>query len=57
MQLSGGGTKQETSEESTLQIVPDSVFPGANLRAFLSGVHLLANHVSGRVTALVPGVR
>ena len=47
----------ETSGQSTPQIVQYSVFPAANRRSFLSSMCQLASHVFGRAIALVPGVR
>jgi hypothetical protein len=47
----------ETSGESTLPTVPDSVFLAAELRAFLSGVYLLPAPSLVGHPALVPGVR
>jgi len=52
----------ESSGESTLQIVPESVVLAANLRAFPSALylltsHVLTSHVFGRATAPVAGVR
>lgn len=58
MQLCGGGTIKaynESSGKSTLQIVPDNFFSAANVRAFFFGMYAVANHFSGRVTALFRG--